>query len=239
MKRNSLVAAFSLGLTVGATLAPAVALGGGGHGGRAGGMVGGPSAGSQGRGFQSQHGGQHHGFKHHHGSHHHHFKHHSGFRPFLPSGVVTVWAPPPYVGGPAYYAPPAHYPPVQVLPAPPPTAKVIRYPHGRYELRGDGVTAPYTWVWIPTPPAPPSPPAPAAAPTPPPPPVEPPRERPPSGKGSPTPAHRVKLYLGTGSPPQSIPLYRWTDEQGVVHWTDRPDAVPLRYRTQAKSASPP
>ena len=34
---------------------------------------------------------------------------------------------------------------------------VIPYPNGRYELRGDGLTSPYQWVWIPNPP--PGPPA--------------------------------------------------------------------------------
>jgi hypothetical protein len=28
--------------------------------------------------------------------------------------------------------------------------RVVQYPHGRYELRGDGVREPYVWVWIPT-----------------------------------------------------------------------------------------
>jgi hypothetical protein len=33
----------------------------------------------------------------------------------------------------------------------------IAYPHGHYELRGNGVTIPYYWVWVPTvPPAPPA-----------------------------------------------------------------------------------
>jgi hypothetical protein len=39
---------------------------------------------------------------------------------------------------------------------------VVQYPHGRYELRGDGVYTAYQWVWIPNiavvPPAPPPPP---------------------------------------------------------------------------------
>jgi hypothetical protein len=30
------------------------------------------------------------------------------------------------------------------------------YPHGRYVLRGDGITVAYRWVWVPNPP--PSPP---------------------------------------------------------------------------------
>ena len=34
---------------------------------------------------------------------------------------------------------------------------VVEYPNGRYVLRGDGTTTPYTWVWIPNPPS--SPPA--------------------------------------------------------------------------------
>ena len=40
---------------------------------------------------------------------------------------------------------------------------VIQYPHGRYELHGDGVYIAYRWVWIPgalpPPPPPPAPPA--------------------------------------------------------------------------------
>jgi hypothetical protein len=41
-------------------------------------------------------------------------------------------------------------------PAPAPRySNVVQYPHGRYELRGDGVRTPYQWVWIPNPPPPP------------------------------------------------------------------------------------
>jgi hypothetical protein len=32
-----------------------------------------------------------------------------------------------------------------------------------------------------------------------------------------------------------MPLYRWLDDDGVVHWTDRLDAVPERYRAVATS----
>jgi hypothetical protein len=32
---------------------------------------------------------------------------------------------------------------------------VVHYSAGRYELRGDGLTTPYRWVWIPNPPPPP------------------------------------------------------------------------------------
>jgi hypothetical protein len=88
---------------------------------------------------------------------------------------------------------------------------MIEYPAGRYELRGDGVATPYLWVWVPNPPpAPPTgPPATASAVRPAPPP-------PPSG------------------PPESSEVYRYTDEQGVVNWTDRWDAIPQQYRSQAK-----
>jgi hypothetical protein len=44
-------------------------------------------------------------------------------------------------------------------PAPVPT--VVQYPHGRHELRGDGVTVAYHWVWIPAIPPPPRPAPPA------------------------------------------------------------------------------
>jgi Domain of unknown function (DUF4124) len=239
MKRGPLAAALACSLVVGCSFVPTIALAGGSHGGRGGGMGGGGHpGGSQSRGLQGQHGARHHhGFTRHHGSHHHGFKHHSGFRPFFSTGGVTVWAPPPYIDGPVYYSPPTYHAPVHVLP--PPTPDVVQYPHGRYERRGDGATRPYSWVWVPAPPAPPPPPAPAAAPPPPPASIDPPRERPPSANGSVKSAHQVKLYLGTGTPPESIQLYRWTDEQGVVHWTDRPEAVPPRYRTQAKSPPPP
>jgi surface antigen len=40
-----------------------------------------------------------------------------------------------------------------------PRETIIRYPNGYYELRGDGFSVPYYWVWIPTVPAsPPQPP---------------------------------------------------------------------------------
>lgn len=82
---------------------------------------------------------------------------------------------PVYVASPVYAAPiyverPIYYQQVYVPPAAstqaPPYATVVQYPHGRYELRGDGIQTPYQWVWIPNPPPPPPPPA--AAPAPPP-----------------------------------------------------------------------
>jgi hypothetical protein len=84
---------------------------------------------------------------------------------------VYAYPAPVYYGAPAYYArPPVYYaePPVVVTrPAPAPTyPRVVQYPHGRYELRGDGVYTAYEWVWIPGPPPPPPP---AGTPPPPPP----------------------------------------------------------------------
>ncbi len=77
-----------------------------------------------------------------------------------------VYSAPVYVAAPpqVIYAPPPQLMVVQPPAPAPPT--VIQYPHGRYELRGDGVTTAYQWVWIPNPPpAPPAgyqqPPAPA------------------------------------------------------------------------------
>jgi hypothetical protein len=72
----------------------------------------------------------------------------------------VVDAPPPSPGPPVivYAAPivyaepaaPAGLPPV---PAVPPMPTVIEYATGRYELRGDGVTSPHTWAWVPNPPS--------------------------------------------------------------------------------------
>jgi hypothetical protein len=48
---------------------------------------------------------------------------------------------------------------------PVPTTTVVQYPNGQYELRGDGVSVPYYWVWVPyqLAAAPPPPPIPAGA----------------------------------------------------------------------------
>jgi hypothetical protein len=62
--------------------------------------------------------------------------------------------------------PVASPPTTVVVPAPAtgPAQRVVNYPEGRYELRGDGTQeAPHYWVWIPkgtTPPPPPPPPRP-------------------------------------------------------------------------------
>jgi uncharacterized protein DUF4124 len=161
-------------------------------------------------------------------------------RRFVGAGVIAppviVEAPPAEAYGPddyydasgsyspddpsAGYNPPVVYTqpvnsPVSAPPPPPapPTPNVIQYETGRYELRGDGMTTPYTWVWIPNPP--------------PPPPSAPPIAASPWGPGvSDAPSVRASQ------------LYRWTDEQGVVHLTDRVDSVPRQYRAQAKQAPP-
>jgi len=161
------------------------------------------------------------------------FIHRPFIHPFFPFGVVAA-APAFAYAAPAYYPPPAYYsapyydppsyadpvtysPPATYAPAPsstvsvapaPQAPTVVQFATGRYELRGDGVTSPYMWVWIPNPPAspPPTPPAePGAS----------------SGK----------------APARMGHLYRWTDDQGVVYWTDRLDAVPEQYRSRAKQTT--
>ena len=70
-----------------------------------------------------------------------------------------VAAPPPVYRTPAYASPPPVY---GAQAAPTSHATTVQYPHGRYELRGDGVQTAYQWVWIPN--APPPPAAPPSAP---------------------------------------------------------------------------
>jgi hypothetical protein len=115
------------------------------------------------------------------------------------------------------YAPPAAlaYPP----PSPePPLVRVVYFATGRYVLYGDGVTIAYQWVWIPN--APPVPPPPPAAPPDPPPAVPP---------GPPAAAPEPQRQP---APPGE--LWTWTDERGTVHWTDRRDNIPERYRAIAE-----
>ena len=143
-------------------------------------------------------------------------------RPFFPGQFVSfgVGAPPGIVAAPpiVLFTPPqiiyVQPPPVVMVTPPPPTPSVIEYPNGRYELRGDGITTPYTWAWIPNaPPPPPGPPG--MLPTVPP------------AASSDVP----------GDPPSSArptETYRWTDERGVTTWTDRIDKVPERYRAQTQ-----
>ena len=119
------------------------------------------------------------------------------------SSPPVFYAPPPYYGTavasavtvpPMVYGGPAYAPPAPAPPAPP-QPRIVEYPTGRYELRGDGIGTPYTWVWIPNPPPPPAPPT--------------------SGEAPPT---------------NRSPVFRWVDEHGVVHWTNRAETIPPRYR---------
>ena len=111
------------------------------------------------------------------------------------------------------YAPPAY-----AAPAPPYMPRVVEFPTGRYELRGDGVYSPYAWVWIPNPPAvPPPPPPPSAPPSPP--------------AAAPDPGPRRASS-------QTAALYRWTDDGGVTTWTDSLEKVPARYREHARTLTP-
>lgn len=86
------------------------------------------------------------------------------------AGPRVVYAPPayyPWSGYPAAYSTPypAYYPTsysayrpayAAATPVAWTGSRVVQYAHGRYELRGDGVSVPYAWVWIPNaaPPAP-------------------------------------------------------------------------------------
>jgi hypothetical protein len=61
----------------------------------------------------------------------------------------TFWPgyPVAYASPPAFAAPVAAAPATQVAWTGP---RVVQYAHGRYELRGDGVSVPWVWVWVPT-----------------------------------------------------------------------------------------
>ena len=145
-------------------------------------------------------------------SHHPSFNH----RPFIPYWGIGAYAPPEsygpyvtYVPVPVYEPPVAYSQPAGSMTSSetglPPMPSVVPYPNGRYVLRGDGVTSPYKWVWIPNPPtAPPTAPQPAEA----------------------AASHSARLY-------------RWVDDQGVVHLTQGRDSVPERYRAQLKFAGAP
>jgi hypothetical protein len=74
-----------------------------------------------------------------------------------PAAYLLNEAPPAYLDPSAAPAPPASSTIVVAPPPPPPPPErdVVQYSAGRYELRGDGLTTPYRWVWIPNPPPPP------------------------------------------------------------------------------------
>jgi hypothetical protein len=119
---------------------------------------------------------------------------------------VNIYNPAPAAAQPIVQ--PAVYEPPPVSPgafAPASPQGVVEYEGGRYELRGDGMTTAYKWVWIPNPP--PGPPGASAMRAP--------------AAGDLAPARR-----GT--------IYHWVDDQNVLHVTDRWETVPQRYREQAK-----
>lgn len=160
----------------------------------------------------------HHGFRHHGFGHHGFFPRHSfAFGAVVSAPIViysappVFYAPPPIYSSAAVYAPPVAYSAPAYNQAPPPMPRVVEYSTGRYELRGDGIATPYVWVWIPNPP-----PAPPVAP-------------PPPSSSEPS--------SSDVSPRRRAHAYRWVDEQGVVHWTDRLDAVPRAYRDKASGPS--
>ncbi len=128
-------------------------------------------------------------------------------RPFIPFGFfvppAVVYVSPPVVYSPppvVYASPPSVY--YQPPAAPPPMPTVIQYPHGRYELRGDGITTPYVWVWIPNPPPPPPPAAPPAVPS------------------ASSPAASSAGVVAAA--PRADKIYRFTDERGVTTFTNVP-----------------
>lgn len=142
--------------------------------------------------------------------------HHPFFRyPVGPYSPYAFSAPPAYGYMPPYAVYDQPSPMVIVSPAPPyPTPSVIEYPNGRYELRGDGYTTPYRWVWIPK--------------APPPPPEPPPADRP---DGAP-PARSEPARERQPAPYREI--YRWSDPDGVTHWTDQLENIPERQRSNAQ-----
>jgi hypothetical protein len=121
---------------------------------------------------------------------------------YAPGYAVDTYAEPSLYAAPQYAAPPA--PAVAAAP-PPPAPTVVEHETGRYELRGDGLTVPYRWVWVPNPPA--APPEVAAAPSPP---------------------------SAQTAPPRRSTLYTWTDRDGVVHWTDNAGSVSQEYRSKVQ-----
>ena len=115
-----------------------------------------------------------------------------------------------YVSPTVYVSLPAMSPPpVAVVMASPtaPMPAVVEHPTGRYELRGDGVGTPYVWVWIPNPPS--APPA-ASAPAP------------------------EESRAGSASAVSRSQIYRWTDDEGTVIWTNRMESIPESQRPRAQ-----
>jgi len=234
MNRVTLVALASIMVVM---TGPAFAGSGGhGHGGHGHGFHGRGGHGFRGHGFHghglrfslpSRVSPHHHKFFHGHGGHHQKFfhGHRHGFHghrfhghgAFLGGGVGVFVAP-----SVTTYVPPTYAVP-QYVPAPtygsslayaPLMSRVVEHATGRYVLEGDGVTTPYRWVWIPNPPS--APPA-----------DEPPATPPPT---TPEPS---AVPDRTGS----LEFYRWTDDAGVAHYTDRLELVPEPYRSRVTKSS--
>jgi hypothetical protein len=100
--------------------------------------------------------------------------------------------------------------PVTAFPEPPLT-RVVEHATGRYELRGDGSSTAYEWVWIPNPP--PAPPESAS-----------------SAADEPK-AAPVRAASRTAA-------YRWSDDDGTIFVTNRFDRVPEAYRSRASVSAP-
>jgi hypothetical protein len=83
------------------------------------------------------------------------------YDPALYYDPQASYSPPVSYSAPVSYSPPPTYAPppstAVLIPPAPSAPDVVNFATGRYELRGDGVSTPYTWAWIPNPPtAPPS-----------------------------------------------------------------------------------
>ena len=66
--------------------------------------------------------------------------------------IAAITAPPVVYAAPPYYSPAYYGWPYPAAPAASQGwtgPRVVQYAHGRYELRGDGVTVSWAWVWIP------------------------------------------------------------------------------------------
>jgi len=150
----------------------------------------------------------------------HFFVNHRGdFAPFvggsgyIGSSSVIMTAPPPVIVdiSPVFYAPsPAWVSGAEIAltaPASLPTQTLVDHGTGWYQLRGDGMTTPYTWVWIPKAPAAPSPPT--------------------------EPARLAESNVRD----HRAEAYQWTDERGVTTWTNRLEKVPRRFRDQAAATA--
>jgi hypothetical protein len=130
--------------------------------------------------------------------------------PAEPPPITVNVSPVVYVSPTVYVAPTAAAPPPAPVSAPVPPS-IVEYPSGRYELRGDGVATPYSWVWIPNPPA--APPVAASL-----------RDEPRAPAAAVTAARS--------------PVYRFTDDEGTVIWTNQVERVPEPLRTQAQRGLP-